>query len=89
MDSLKHEDNIMMMMMMNVSDHLDAWNNDMDHQSQSQQMEDAGATISGERSFKKYVCEYDGCYRSYTTAGNLKTHIKIHRGNNGCVGFTF
>jgi uncharacterized Zn-finger protein len=29
---------------------------------------------------KKFVCEYTGCSRSYTTAGNLKTHIKIHKG---------
>jgi hypothetical protein len=29
---------------------------------------------------KKFICEYDGCSRSYTTAGNLKTHTKIHKG---------
>lgn len=38
----------------------------------------AAANMTNEQ--KKFVCEYDGCYRSYTTAGNLKTHIKIHRG---------
>lgn len=29
---------------------------------------------------KKFICDFDGCLRSYTTAGNLKTHVKIHRG---------
>ncbi len=29
---------------------------------------------------KKFICGYNGCFRSYTTAGNLKTHVKIHRG---------
>jgi hypothetical protein len=38
----------------------------------------AAANMTSEQ--KKFVCEYDGCLRSYTTAGNLKTHIKIHRG---------
>lgn len=37
-------------------------------------------SASGKERGKKYTCEYDGCFKSYTTAGNLKTHIKIHRG---------
>jgi uncharacterized Zn-finger protein len=31
---------------------------------------------------KKFTCGYNGCLKSYTTAGNLKTHVKIHRGIN-------
>ena len=37
-------------------------------------------SASGKERGKKYTCEYDGCFKIYTTAGNLKTHIKIHRG---------
>ena len=40
---------------------------------------------------KKYECVYDGCRRSYTSMGNLKTHLKAHQGrydfkcdHNGC-----
>ena len=29
---------------------------------------------------KKYECVYDGCKRSYTSMGNLKTHLKAHQG---------
>ncbi|RNA44939.1 metal regulatory transcription factor 1 [Brachionus plicatilis] len=29
---------------------------------------------------KKFKCNFDGCSRTYTTAGNLKTHLKSHRG---------
>lgn len=29
---------------------------------------------------KKWVCDYDGCLRRYTTAGNLNTHQKTHKG---------
>ena len=29
---------------------------------------------------KKYECVYDGCRRSYTSMGNLKTHLKAHQG---------
>ena len=30
--------------------------------------------------YKKYGCVYDGCKRSYTSMGNLKTHLKAHQG---------
>ena len=29
---------------------------------------------------KKYECVYDGCNRTYTSMGNLKTHLKAHQG---------
>ena len=31
-------------------------------------------------SIKKYECVYDGCSRTYTSMGNLKTHLKSHEG---------
>lgn len=35
---------------------------------------------SEENNKKQFYCDFDGCLRSYTTAGNLRTHTKIHRG---------
>lgn len=31
-------------------------------------------------SHKQFECVYDGCERSYTSMGNLKTHMKAHEG---------
>ncbi|XP_055945177.1 zinc finger and BTB domain-containing protein 26-like isoform X2 [Argiope bruennichi] len=35
---------------------------------------------TNEREFKKFHCDFDGCERTYSTAGNLKTHQKRHKG---------
>ena len=29
---------------------------------------------------KLWKCDHDGCFKSYSTAGNLKTHRKTHKG---------
>lgn len=36
---------------------------------------------TNQKRISRYTCEYDGCSRTYSTVGNLRTHMKTHKGN--------
>ena len=36
---------------------------------------------TNQKHISRYTCEYDGCSRTYSTVGNLRTHMKTHKGN--------
>ncbi|XP_046743129.1 uncharacterized protein LOC124409510 [Diprion similis] len=35
---------------------------------------------TNQKHISRYTCEYDGCTRTYSTVGNLRTHMKTHKG---------
>lgn len=38
-------------------------------------------TETNKKEYKRYNCEFEGCTRTYSTIGNLRNHMRSHKGN--------
>ncbi|KAK4879150.1 hypothetical protein RN001_007296 [Aquatica leii] len=53
---------------------------DMPEQSSHNSLTSSTDPYTKDSKIHRYFCEYDGCSRTYSTVGNLRTHMKTHKG---------